>query len=69
MGMTEIIINEVQLGEKIKIQNEYLNNLKEDEDNYYGTEIYEEVFEDKDFKVEYHLQPNSLILVSQKKIN
>ena len=55
---TEIIINEMQLGDKIKIQEEYLNNLKEDEDNYYGTEIYEEVFEEQDFKVEYHLQPN-----------
>ncbi|MBM7556327.1 DUF2974 domain-containing protein [Halanaerobacter jeridensis] len=55
---TDIIINEVQLGKKIEIQEEYLNNLKEDEDKYYGTEIYEEVFAEQDFKVEYHLQPN-----------
>ena len=55
---TEIIINEVQLGEKIKIQAEYLNNLKADSNKYAGAEIYEEVFDNEDFKVEYHLQPN-----------
>jgi hypothetical protein len=53
-----IKINEKKIGENILISDEYLAKLKQRPGSNYPTEIYEEVFEDKDFKVEYQFNIN-----------